>query len=490
VAALAVLVAAGLAAEACADAPTGASPSPAPFRAEATGETVIGTWSIPISEVSLGWTNTGIVAPHDARYRLRVTGTVTVTLNPALLPTCPMARVDSSYLGTWGPVGISADGSSNGLRVRTTATPPRPEFPWTKVDATTIESVVDLKAGSSVYVARDNVGASTTCDGGATYIEQFLLTASQSITVSEMVPPPDADLTCKGAGGETPVERGAIVRCVFHSRTKPFTVLTERATGKGFTVAESPNVSQGAGTDWVWEGPAVANTHVQMQVNLGGEQKTFSADFAVKPRDWPRLKLAAPIVKHELRPPLRPYPDGHWGNFGADMNQATLNAIPVTHPATGPNAGVAFLTNPWPEVESTIYLHPAMYDDPAHPNVPWQQWHADQNGKGSGTCTQAVFAYMVPFAERHEGVTEAPNSHWGITQHLYDTNDYEQRLEEVYSQTDRDVVVRSAAYDVFVHLHDQTSVWSAQQAAFDKAEYPLFESGLGCTLDYNLNDRG
>jgi hypothetical protein len=297
----------------------------------------------------------------------------------------------------------------------------------------------------------------------------------------------DVRLTCT----PSPVERGQSVRCAM-TPDKPYRVVSRRATGSGFTIEETPGSSHGANTEFVWEGPAVATSRVRvvLQVtndNGSTEQKTYNADFRVQERNWPKLQLNAPSVTIGLRGNMTAYPaNGVMGNARPEMNVGAVNAMPVTRPTAGPNTGLAFLTNPWPAVDHTIFLHPAMYNNPTTPPTPSQVWHVDQNGQGSGTCTQAMFAILEPFASRHEGVTQASNSHWGITQRFYQNSDSEQRLERIFRNTADAGVVRQAAYDEWVRLHSGTH--QNQQAAFDAAEYPALAAAIGCTLDNNPND--
>ena len=297
----------------------------------------------------------------------------------------------------------------------------------------------------------------------------------------------DVRLTCT----PSPVERGQNVRCAM-TPDKPYTVVSRRATGSGFTITETPGTSHAANTEFVWEGPAVADTRVRVvltvtEANGSTQSKTYNADFDVRARDWPKLTLNAPQVTRGLRGTMTAYPaNGVMGNARPEMNIATVNAIPVTRPAAGPNIGLSFMTNPWPAVDHTIFLHPAMYNDPANPTSPSQIWHADQNGTPAGTCTQAMFGILEPFASRHEGATQAANSHWGITQRFYQNSNSEQRLEEIFRNTADPGVVRQAAYDEWVRLHSGTH--ASQQQAFDGTEYPLLAAAIGCIVDNNPNN--
>lgn len=297
----------------------------------------------------------------------------------------------------------------------------------------------------------------------------------------------DVRLTCT----PSPVERGQTVRCAM-TPDKPYTVVSRRATGSGFTIQETPGTAHAANTEFVWEGTAVADTRVRVvlqvtESNGSTQNKTYNADYDVRDRDWPKLTLNAPQVTVGLRGTMQAYPaNGVMGNARPEMNIAALNVVPVTRPLTGPNIGLMFLTNPWPAVDHTIFLHPAMYNNPGNPTSPSQIWHADQNGTPGGTCTQAMFGILEPFAQRHEGATQAANSHWGITRAFYQNSNSEQRLEKIYRATTDAGVVRQAAYDEWVRLHSGTH--DSQQQAFDGTEYPALSAAIGCTLDNNPNN--
>jgi hypothetical protein len=92
----------------------------------------------------------------------------------------------------------------------------------------------------------------------------------------------------------------------------------------------------------------------------------------------------------------------------------------------------------------------------------------------------------MSFVERHEGVTQASNSHWGITSRFYLNSNAEQRLERLYRQADA-YALRADAFTEFVNLHN-TSSHAQQHASFDQAEYPVLWNSIGCNPDNNPND--
>ncbi len=492
--ATAFLAIAGLAA--CTDSVTSPSaPRPAPRMAE-SGSGFTGEYLIPIPTNSLigtstiPWTNTGITVPRAGKYRIRVQGMVTVSQHPDYPGPCP-ATVLGQYLGNWGPMGRPALGTS--LRVAffdQAATDWG--WAWTAVDSATIETVQRLDANTAVWAARQGLGAEVRCSAHPDPIPMFAFSGRQVLTVTE-VPPPT--LECKGANGENPIERAKTVRCSI-TPDRPYRVLSRRATGKGFTIAETLDSSYAADVPHVWQGGAVADTRVSMVLELTNddgstERKTYTADFQVSPRDWPKLQVNAPKVTVGLRATMQPYPPadgrGELGNAKTEIDSAAIAALRLARQARGPNAGLTYLLDPWPALDFTIFLHPALYDDAAHPTAPWQVWHADQNGVGSGTCTQAVFTTTLePAVRRHEGATQAPDSHWGIAHDFFQSSNVEQEMETVYRQTTNADEVTQAAFD---RLKKEISgKLTPLQEAFDRTDTPVLIASLGCTLDHRRND--
>ena len=493
--ATAVLAIAGLAG--CADTLTDPAqqPSPAPLTA-VSGSDVVGEYSIPVPPNSLlvgatvPWTFTGIMVPRTGKYRIRVQGIVTVTQHPSFPGPCPQS-VFTDYLGDWGPMGRPEMGNT-ALRVafyKQAAT----DWGWTwnAVDAATIETEQELEAFTPIWVARQGLGVQVFCTGLSEPIPMFAFSGSQILTVTEVAEP---ELECKGANGENPIERGKTVRCTI-TPDKPYRVVSRRAAGEGFTNPETPGTSHAADTEYVWEGPAVADTRVSMVLELTNddgstERKTYEDEFQIQARDWPKLQLNAPSVTVGLRGTMQPYPPsdgrGELGNAQTELDEAAIAAHPLALPRSGPNAGLLYVRDPWPAFNFSIYLHPALYDNPATPGQPWQVWHADQNGVGSGTCTQAVFGILEPAVRRHEGATQASNSHFGIARAFFQTSDVEQDLEKIYRKTTDPSVVMQAGVDRLREVMRTTL--TPQQEAFDNTDTPALIASLGCTLDHRRND--
>lgn len=85
----------------------------------------------------------------------------------------------------------------------------------------------------------------------------------------------------------------------------------------------------------------------------------------------------------------------------------------MTRIQSGPNTDVIYFTSPPSFSQSdTAYLHPALYPPPIAQGADSIFW-ADQDGVPGGTCTAAQFDTLRIEAERHEGLTQTNNSHYG-----------------------------------------------------------------------------
>ncbi len=484
-----LLALAGLAG--CADTLTDASePLRAP-RMEVSGSEFRAEYSIPgpanslLGTSTVPWTFTGIMVPRAGKYRIRVQGFVNVAKYPTFPGPCPQS-VFTDYLGDWGPMGRPALGTA--LRVGIYTQPAVDfGFPVKVIDGSTIETEQQLNAFDAIWVGRNGLGVQVMCTGLTEPLPMFAFSGSQILTVTEI---PAPKLECKGPDGNTEIERGQTVRCTI-TPDKPYKVLTRRASATGFSIAEEPGTTHAANTQYVWEGPAVTNTQVQMVIETeeegGTKQTTHTAAYTVRAREWPKLQLSAPVVTVGISGSLQTYPANKvLGNARPHIPQTTIDALPVTRPTAGPNTGLSFLTNPLPAISHSIHLHPGLYNNPATPTSPDQQWRRDQDGNGSGDCTSSVFSDLTRRIERHEGVTQADNSHWGITARFFRDSEAEQRIEELYKNGD-EAALRRDVRTTWLGLIT-TGPHKTQQTNFDKTDYPKIDAALGCALDYNLSD--
>lgn len=487
-----LLALAGLAG--CADAVTSAEPLLAPRMAE-SGTEFQAEFALPIPTNSLHgtntlpWTNTGITVPRAGKYRIRVRGFVTASQHPDFPGPCP-AVVPAQYAGDWGPMGRPELGGTH-LKVGVYKEAAVDfGYPVQVIDAQTIETEQELEANTPIWVGRQGLGLQLMCSAHPSPIPVFAFSGAQTLTVTEV---PAPKLECKGPAGENPIERGKQVRCSI-TPDKPYKVLSRRATGDGFTNSARPDSSFGPDVPYVWRGPAVADTRVRVELELTNddgskERKTYDASFQIQARDWPTLKVNPPSVTTGLRN-MTAYPPadgkGTLGNALTELDEPKVLAVGMTIPPGGPNAGLAYFVDPFPDLNFSIYLHPALFDNPAAPASDPQRWHADQNGVGSGTCTQAVFPHLLAEVRRHEGATQAPNSHWGIAQAFFQGSTVEQEIEKIYRRTTDPNALLQAGVDRL--SREMRTSLKPLQDAFDATDTPALIAGLGCKLDHRKND--
>lgn len=478
----------------CADGitdPTGMAPAP---RMAVQGSEFEARYSIPVPANTMHgntvpWTNTGITVPRAGKYRIRIQGFVTATQHPLFPGPCP-AVVPSQFAGDWGPMGRPELGTHLRAAVYKEAAVDW-GFAMRVIDPQTVETEQQLEANTQIWAARQGLGLELRCSEHPSPVPVFALSGTQTVTVTEI---PEPKLECKGPTGENPIERGKPVRCAI-TPDKRYKVVSRRAAGERFTNFARPDSSFAAETPYVWQGTAVADTRVTMVLELtkddgSTERKSYEASFQIQARDWPKLRLNAPSVTVGLRGGMQPYPPadgrGELGNALTELDLPALQAHPLSLARTGPNAGLMYVKDPWPALNFSIYLHPALYDNPGNPANPSQVWHADQDGGRSGRCTQSVFAILEPAVRRHEGTTQAANSHFGVAREFFQNSDVEQDLEKVYRQTTDPSVVMQAGVDRLSEV--MRSRLAPLQEAFDNTDTPALLASLGCTLDHRRND--
>ena len=302
-------------------------------------------------------------------------------------------------------------------------------------------------------------------------------------------PPVVATASCTPAAPT----RGDTIHCSVNVPGASYTVLRQRAKGKGFTIDERPNVTLSANQPHMWGGAqAVATSEVEFEVRytVAGSQRDTTAKtrFDVQARQWDTLKLRnAPQSKKTppLGPGFRPFPSGipgspasRFGLFSTLMPIIGTDGGVAATVAGGPNKGLVFLATQvvMPDV-TVIWTHPELYGPTFTPS-----WFADQNGQGKGSCTQSILPTFAAAVEEHEGLTLNPFSHRGVANRMLANSTLQKEVEELYF-TNR------------VRLENEASrrwtrwirgVYDPQHRAFDNQHTPTVFQVLGtCTLDFS-----
>jgi hypothetical protein len=181
------------------------------------------------------------------------------------------------------------------------------------------------------------------------------------------------------------------------------------------------------------------------------------------------------------------YPsNGHLGNFGA--NGLNPFSTPIDSVGSGPNSGLLYFVDRPPFIGSgsSIFVHPGLY--PPGPGGTWghtgaQQWYNDQNGAPSGTCSQSNLPLLRAEVERHEGVTMAASSHYGVLNQQFLAHRPERRLEALYLFQVPLARLQNRAYQLYEQFIRGPA--HTAQAAFDNADYPAILSKFSCQFDFN-----
>lgn len=116
----------------------------------------------------------------------------------------------------------------------------------------------------------------------------------------------------------------------------------------------------------------------------------------------------------------------------------------------------------------------------------YREWYEEQNGRPNGTCSQADVTRLRAEVERHEGLTRAGNSHFGIANATFLTHRPDQTLEELYMYNVTEERLRMRAYDLFVRYIRGPN--RSAQRAFDQTDYPVIAAKFACTFDFNRMD--
>jgi len=367
-------IAVALASGACADVPSAPLAAPATRFSSTPGFTQTVTLPLQDDGSTPNFEGlTGIVVPRTGRYRLTGTGAITVSANPATQAACPLGY-NPERVGTYGAGGNNLPYNFGRilLRQRFTNGSTSRVLPFTVVDENTITYEADLTAGSEIYAFRQIPGASTICPGSAgKYLEVYLYSGSQQVTVQEISQEPDAALVleCNGAPGSASVVRGGNLKCV--ARTEPAGAAITNTAWTFSGPSNGPPVSGPAGQT-AWEGTMAIGGTVKVTGQVNGKAQTASVAVTVTPRPWRDelpahafVTCPAPGVTgcHLHNPPRYDH------DFGVTTILPGWRARTASVITTGPNTGWVFLAGTQRKLEFSNFRTElnAVLNDPRDP---------------------------------------------------------------------------------------------------------------------------
>ncbi len=295
----------------------------------------------------------------------------------------------------------------------------------------------------------------------------------------------------------TTLTRGDTVRCTAKlAQPQDFTVTLREALGRGLVVVDTTVESIPAGGEAVWEGVAAATSAVEFTVEFDSSGQTIQetnqpVPFTVNPRTWPAWEYTTLQFRFvAFAGNMRPYPDSGAIGLFQPLPPPTRN-LTITRPPSGPNESVAFVTNPYTVTDYQIAVHPALdlrrFPPGSRGFAGAQRWVRDQNGRGSGNCTQASIPRLLAEVERHEGYpVVVPNSHPGVSNPVF-LQEMPQNLIETLFTQGRDAQLRGMV-DAQVRNFLRRGPYAAAQRLFDQRDTRRVLGSAGCTFDFNPRD--
>lgn len=339
---------------ACADSPSAPVNAPAPRFSTSPGFTQTVTLPGRDDGSAPSFSGlTGIVVPRTGKYRIRATGSITVTVNPAAQAACPLG-FQAPMVGTYGAGAANLPYYFGRVFVRqrfASGFLARALTP-TVADDNAIEYEADLTAGSEIYASRQIPGASLICAAtNGKYLEVYLYSGSQQLTVEEIAQQQDATLVleCNGARGSVSVVRGSDLKCV--AKTEPEGAAISNAAWTFTGPSSAPPVTGPAGQT-EWGGTMAIGGTVTLSGQVNGKAQTANVSVTVTPRPWrdelpahADVTCPAPGVKCYLHNPPRYDHDFGVTTIRPDWKERT--PAPIT---TGPNTGWVYLAGQEPRL--------------------------------------------------------------------------------------------------------------------------------------------
>ena len=296
-------------------------------------------------------------------------------------------------------------------------------------------------------------------------------------------------LRCHGDLGENRVTRGQTLRCQVREdpATAPGDLTVSAWSFNGISRTDGDVASP------IWEGPMAEDGTVEVRARIGsGTDSVLSARISVEPRIWPVMRYGTPRTLVHVDPlSMAAYPPAGraWGRF--EPTWPDFASVPATGISTGPNAGSWILRDPVGLPAPIVHLHPGLFPSSSGGAggtavLLWHLWYLDQNGRGSGTCNAPDVSTFRSNVERHEGLSMAPISHFGVANDVLRSENLHRRFEAVVSKLDLDHL-RFEANDLWQNFLAAGSAYRTRQNAFDATDTPVVYA-IGCTLDDNLSD--
>ncbi len=259
----------------------------------------------------------------------------------------------------------------------------------------------------------------------------------------------------------------------------------------GFSIVLSAPGPIAAGAVYRMEGPAVATTRLSAKGTVAWRGQTLnlvgSTSFVVKerPRELDEYVMTlAPKADGPGRTTKFPSTNRGGSTLGLYRRQPPLfDSLQIATAATGPNRGLSYVVSVPGIPASLINLTFAIF-----PGDPWYEAHPVQpgplNDAGVLICTRSKIDDLRLQAERHEGVTLASNSHYGLDQAFLRRVKLGAFIGAHVSNVagSPDQIRRQMALELMQEWSREDAYLWILQRAFDAKDVPAMLAALGCSI--------
>jgi len=317
--------------------------------------------------------------------------------------------------------------------------------------------------------------------------------ATYSVSFASLPPAPKLSVNCPSSA-----VRGDAIACNISvtPATLAFTITGINAQvfadGAFTALAIAPPPSAiSAGQVYKLEGPAIASTTltVDATVTVQGQARSLTKDvsFSVTARPTESadyIMTLSPEASGPGRTQKYPTVFSGGGALGLYARQPPdWSQVSISTAGEGPNKGLSYINSIPGIPASLIYLTFAIF-----PGDPWYTAHPTNpgplNSLGLKICTQSQIDNLRLQVERHEGITMATNSHFGIDQDLLRQWKFARLFGSMVSAArgTAEAVKQQIVTQMATEWQKEAEVLEPLQHAFDGSDTPAIFNSLGCSI--------
>ena len=301
-----------------------------------------------------------------------------------------------------------------------------------------------------------------------------------------------------------PVMRTATVTCTASlSNNKAFSVILATVDAPDGSPVFIAGTAISGGKAWQTQGPGLYATTLSVSGLSGTATYGGTGYVTISPRTFPAISFPALPTERKAGPgdglvalslPVGPFPMRFGQLNDPAVDTLGMGPVPVVVATSGPSVGYATVgTFSLPLMRPEVLLNPTLFregvfyaDQNGHDGL------SDRNANGVLYCNNAIDTSWVDrlmaFVRRHEGMTAAANSHYGIWMQAFQTLNPMSTIEAlVFPANTPPAQVKDRVIKQFEDWSQLQSVDALHDAlnAVD-ANSAVFDAEAGCALDRDL----